>query len=54
MPPEPDYDAEMQLPPGKTCVDCIHFRRCNLIFGHVATDTRCDWHPSRFHEGKQS
>lgn len=45
---ERDYDAEMALPEGKTCGDCIHCRRCCLIFGHVPEDTRCDWAPSRF------
>ncbi|MFT4118723.1 hypothetical protein [Bradyrhizobium sp.] len=39
---------EMSLPDGKTCGDCYHFRRCNLIFGHIAGDEVCDWSPSRF------
>jgi hypothetical protein len=38
----------MDLPPGKTCADCTHFRRCNLMFGHIAADESCDWLPSRF------
>lgn len=41
-----EYD--MNLPEGKTCGDCGHFRRCNLIFGHIAADEVCDWAPSRF------
>jgi hypothetical protein len=47
---EPDYDAEMALPPGKTCGDCVHCRRCCAIFGHVPSDTRCDWWPSRYRQ----
>jgi hypothetical protein len=45
---EPDYAAEMKLPEGKTCGDCLSCRRCCLIFGHVPEDTSCDWWPSRF------
>jgi hypothetical protein len=45
---EPNYDAEMRLPVGRTCGDCKHCRRCCLIFGHVPTDAVCDWWPSRF------
>lgn len=41
-------EDKMNLPDGKTCGDCGHFRRCNLIFGHVAGDEVCDWAPSRF------
>lgn len=39
---------EMRLPAGKTCGDCFHIRRCKAMFGHVETDTYCDWSPSRF------
>lgn len=45
---EPDYDAEMRLPPGKTCGDCAHCKRCCAMFGRVPEDTSCDWWPSRF------
>ena len=38
----------MNLPEGKTCGDCVHIRRCNAIFGHMATDEHCDWFPSKF------
>jgi hypothetical protein len=38
----------MALPAGKTCGDCVHFRRCNLIYGHIAADEVCDWAPRRF------
>jgi hypothetical protein len=44
-PTDPD---KMRLPAGVTCGDCVHIRRCKLIFGHVETDTYCDWSPSRF------
>lgn len=43
-PADPD---KMKLPQGKTCGDCAHIRRCKAIFGHVETDTYCDWSPSR-------
>ncbi|SSW66651.1 hypothetical protein AVE30378_02190 [Achromobacter veterisilvae] len=41
-----EYD--MNLPEGKTCGDCVHFRRCNGIYGLIAADEVCDWTPSRF------
>jgi hypothetical protein len=48
---EPNYDLadpeKMKLPKGKTCGDCRHIHRCKAIFGHVETDTYCDWSPSR-------
>lgn len=40
----------MELPTGKTCGDCVHERRCCLMFGHTPTDTYCDWFPRRFRE----
>ncbi len=39
---------DMDLPPGMTCADCVHCRRCCLMFGHIPTDEVCDWSPSRF------
>lgn len=45
-PADPD---KMNLPVGVTCGDCVHISRCKAIFGHVETDTTCDWSPSRFH-----
>lgn len=39
----------MDLPPGMTCADCVHCRRCTMIFGHIPQDQVCDWSPSRFH-----
>lgn len=47
---EIDYDAAMRLPPGKTCGDCAHVRRCVAMFGHVPADTACDFYPSRFRQ----
>ena len=44
-PTDPD---KMRLPVNVTCGDCAHIRRCTLMFGHTATDTYCDWSPSRF------
>lgn len=41
-------DVEINLPEGKTCGDCVHFQRCNAMFGHIASDEICDWSPSRF------
>ena len=43
-PTDPD---KMRLPKGVTCGDCVHIRRCSAIYGHTATDTYCDWSPSR-------
>jgi hypothetical protein len=40
--------AGSDLPEGATCGDCVHIRRCGAMFGHVATDTYCDWVPSKF------
>ena len=40
----------MDLPPGKTCGDCVHCRRCMLMFGHIPEDESCDWYPVRFQE----
>jgi hypothetical protein len=45
---EPDYDAAMRLPRGKTCDDCVHIRRC-VAFGFSSPErTSCDFWPSRF------
>jgi len=46
---DPSDPDKMQLPVGTTCGDCAHIYRCKAIFGHVETDTYCDWSPSRFH-----
>lgn len=44
----------MDLPEGKTCGDCVHCRRCTLMFGHIPADEVCDWFPSRFTESRKS
>ena len=53
--PDPDYDAEMKLPAGKTCGDCFHINRC-LGIGYIssAANTSCDFLPSRYREPKQA
>ncbi len=40
--------AEMQLPPGKTCSDCYAYRFCSGIGCTWADRTQCDYHPRRF------
>lgn len=39
----------MSLQASVACGDCVHFAVCKAIFGHVETDTSCEWSPSRFH-----
>lgn len=37
------------LPAGRTCADCVHFRRtCVWLLGREGTETSCDWIPSLF------
>jgi hypothetical protein len=43
-------EDKMNLPEGKTCGDCVHCRRCTVMFGHIPEDESCDWSPSRFRE----
>lgn len=45
---DPSDPEKMRLPKGITCGDCVHIRRCSMIYGHTETDTYCDWSPSRF------
>ena len=45
---EPNYSAEMQLPPGKTCADCVSIRRCTAFGFSAADNAYCDFWPSRF------
>lgn len=45
---DPSDPDKMKLPVGSKCGDCVHIRRCSMIYGHVETDTYCDWSPSRF------
>jgi hypothetical protein len=45
-----DWEAEydMLLPDGVTCKDCWWFLKCNTIYGSKESDTRCQFHPSKF------
>lgn len=47
---EPDYDAGMKLPPGKTCDDCRASRFCFGIGCSEPGRTYCDYWPNRFVE----
>lgn len=47
MSKQPEHIA-MDLPEGVTCADCVHCKRCCLIFGHIPADEVCDFYPSRF------
>lgn len=51
---DPSDAAKMRLPKGTTCGDCVHIRRCKAIFGHVESDTYCDWSPSRFRAARSN
>ncbi len=48
--PYPRTGDDMDLPPGKTCGDCVHMDRCQKIYGHIPEDESCDWSPSMFRE----
>lgn len=43
-------DADMVLPEGKTCKECVHFRRCSKLVGAKDIWVICDFAPSRFQE----
>lgn len=51
MTAEPDYDAEMRLPDGKTCADCHHIARCTGFGFTSPKRTSCDFWPNRFADG---
>ncbi len=45
-----DYDVLMRLPAGRTCSDCLFFRRCKAL-GYTHDDrTQCDFWPRRYHQ----
>jgi hypothetical protein len=46
---EPDYAADMALPEGKTCADCVHIRRCAGMGFSKPERTSCDFWPNKFH-----
>jgi hypothetical protein len=48
MSAEPDYHAEMRLPPGVTCADCKHIERCVGFGFSLPGCTSCDFWPNRF------
>jgi hypothetical protein len=41
-------NEDMELPEGKMCADCAHFKRCEWLISCKPTNTECDWSPSRF------
>ncbi len=47
---EPDYHKEMQLPQGKTCDMCVHYRRCFAFGFSEKGRTNCDFWPNKFVE----
>ncbi len=47
---EPDYNAEMRLPTGKTCDDCFAHKFCFGIGCSWSGRTSCDYWPNRFQE----
>ena len=41
--------STMELPAGRTCGDCAHFKRtCEWLIDCKADRTTCDWWPVRF------
>jgi len=43
------------LPEGKTCADCFHFKRtCEWLISCAPTRTQCDWYPIRFRSVTES
>jgi hypothetical protein len=50
--PEPDYEAEMRLPPLATCDDCSHAKRCFGLGFTTRGATSCDFWPSRFRDAR--
>ncbi|MCK5614320.1 hypothetical protein KAR91_71300 [Candidatus Pacearchaeota archaeon] len=39
----------MKLPEGKTCDDCVHFKRCYDLFGAKPINIYCDFYPVRYY-----
>ena len=43
------HAPDMALPEGKTCGDCVHFRRtCSWLVSCHPENSVCDWSPHRF------
>lgn len=41
--------STMELPPGRTCADCAHFKRtCEWLISRNPDNEQCDWWPVRF------
>lgn len=47
---EPNYDADMKLPEGKSCDDCYAAHFCFGIGCSKPGRTSCDYWPNRFRE----
>jgi hypothetical protein len=44
-------DADMELPPGKHCGECMHWgQSCSYYIQQPELAVECDWAPSRFVE----
>jgi len=43
-------ENNMSLPTGKTAKSCVHFPKCNKMFGCAENNTECDFAPSRYRE----
>lgn len=45
--------ASMDLPAGKTCEDCVHFKRtCSWLLSYSGKETSCDWFPIKSQEAQ--
>jgi hypothetical protein len=51
---EPDYDAEMRLPEGRTCDDCAHAKRCFGFGFSTPGRTSCDFWPNKYREAAKA
>jgi len=41
---------KMLLPEGKTCINCIYYKKCFALFGAYESRKDCDFFPNRFKE----
>jgi len=48
-----DLLEDRTIPGGKTCIDCIHYRRCKGMFDITPENKYCDFYPVKFQQ-KQS
>ena len=50
----PETYATCELPPGRTCADCAHFKRtCEWLISYTGAETACDWWPVRFYPRRE-